>query len=72
MFRRVIAICVPLATSSCSGGSGQTQADCDKLATEIRNAAVQRNIPAQGACERNIPDLAQACADLAACNAAQK
>jgi hypothetical protein len=65
---------VPLlivAVAACSS-DGRTQADCDKIAADIRARAVEQyGQPAQGACNNPAlkPQFDKACADLAACQA---
>lgn len=49
--------------------SGRTQADCDRIAADIRKAAAQRGFPAQGICNNPAAsDLKPACDDLRECN----
>jgi hypothetical protein len=40
------------------------QSKSDTVTTQIRNAAAQRNLPAQGVCNRGLSDLAGACQTL--------
>ena len=58
------------SVSACSGG--RTQADCDAIAQEIRDAAAARGIPAQGICSSQNPtvqkDFGAKCQELRECN----
>lgn len=67
----VLAFVVLALCAACSS-SKRTEADCQKIADDIRTAAVQSNIPTQGICTNTTPAVVErfgkACADLKACN----
>jgi hypothetical protein len=65
---KIIALLVLSSTLACSS---RDQADCDRIAQEIRTRAAARNIPSQGACNSTVPgaeDLKAACDELRKCN----
>jgi hypothetical protein len=72
--RAATVIVVAFVIAACSGGSDKSdcssQAQCDTIANDIRNAAKARNIPTQGICSANPPpDFKSACDALRDCNA---
>ncbi len=60
-----------VAVAACGGNSSTTQADCDAIAKEIRDAANVRGISSVGVCSTTNAaiqrDLGPACARLKAC-----
>jgi hypothetical protein len=49
--------------------SGRTEADCERIAANIRKAAAQQGFPTQGICNNpNATAFKAACDDLHACN----
>lgn len=61
-----------IALVSCSDDS-TTQEECDRIADEIRDAALRRNLEPRGVCNLKTPDVEaafkNACDSLRDCNA---
>lgn len=67
---RLLALAILVAACSSDEDRERKQTECDKIAADIRAAAVASGVPPTGACNNpTTPQFGDACAALQRCNA---